>query len=68
MFAFTAITNVIAFIQGRLNRDHSGAALVEYALLIALIAAVSIVILTALGGSIEGLFTSVNSSISNASS
>ncbi|MGH9131116.1 MAG: Flp family type IVb pilin [Acidimicrobiales bacterium] len=65
MFAYTAFTNFVAFIQGRLQRDHKGAALVEYALLVALIAAAAIVILTVLGKSISHLFGGVNNAIGN---
>ncbi len=46
-----------------LVRDDSGATLVEYGLLLALIAVVSIAILTALGSRIKTMFTTVNSSI-----
>jgi len=46
-----------------LVRDDSGATLVEYGLLLALIAVVSIAILTALGGKIKTMFTKVDSSI-----
>lgn len=46
-----------------LVRDDSGATLVEYGLLLALIAVVSIAILTTLGGQVKGMFTSVSNAI-----
>jgi pilus assembly protein Flp/PilA len=59
MFLVTAMTNTIGFIQHRLDREESGASMVEYALLVALIAAVCIVILAFLGTSISNLFQGV---------
>ncbi|HVA43944.1 MAG TPA: Flp family type IVb pilin [Acidimicrobiales bacterium] len=47
----------------RRPNDESGAAMVEYALLVALIAAVCIAVLTTLGTHISGLFTTVTSSL-----
>ncbi len=59
--------NVLAsYLQARFNSDERGAALVEYALLVALIAVVAIAALTLLGTSISGKFGNVSSSISNA--
>ncbi len=59
--------NVLAsYLQARFNTDERGAALVEYALLVALIAVVAIAALTLLGGSIANKFGKVSSSISNA--
>lgn len=65
MFIVTAITQFMGFIQGRLNREESGASMVEYALLVALIAAACIVILTALGLNISALFGRVNTAVNN---
>lgn len=50
-----------------LLRDDEGATLVEYSLVVALIAGVAISILTTLGGSIKNLFTTVNTSVGSAS-
>jgi pilus assembly protein Flp/PilA len=47
------------------RRDQVGASLVEYALLLALIAVVAIVALHFLGGSVSNTLNSVGSSISN---
>ncbi len=51
-------------VRGRLyNRNEKGAALVEYALLVGLIAVVCITAITALGGGIKTKFTSACSAI-----
>ncbi|MBW3574906.1 MAG: Flp family type IVb pilin [Actinobacteria bacterium] len=57
---------LVSYLQARLNTDERGAALVEYALLVALIAVASIVILELLGTGISGMFTRVNDQISTA--
>ena len=59
--------DIIHYLQARLNiKSERGAALVEYALLLALIAVVCIVALTQLGGDAKSKFSSVGSSISKA--
>ena len=57
---------MVSYLQARFNSDEKGAALVEYALLVALIAVASIVILELLGNGISGMFTRVNDQISTA--
>jgi len=47
------------------SRDDSGATLVEYALLLALIAVVAIVALKFLGGSVSNTLNNVGNSINN---
>lgn len=49
----------------RFKRDEDGAAMVEYALLVALIALVAIVGVTATGTSINAQFTKISCKISN---
>lgn len=49
-----------------LIRDEEGAAMVEYAILLGLIAVVSIGIITALGQTVSGVFNAVNTSVTNA--
>ena len=46
-----------------LRDREEGQALVEYALLLSLIAIVSIAILTALGGSVSGIFSTINANL-----
>ncbi len=60
-------TDIVRYLQARLNlKSERGAALVEYALLLALIAVVCIAALKALGGDASDKFDSVGDSISNA--
>ena len=58
--------DIVTYMQARFARTERGAALVEYALLLALIAVVCIVALTQLGGDASKKFTDVGSSISKA--
>jgi pilus assembly protein Flp/PilA len=46
--------------------DEEGQAMVEYALILALVSIVSIIVLQALGVDIKGVFKTVQSSVSNA--
>lgn len=48
---------------GRLHREEEGQALVEYALILALVAVVVIVVLTALGHHVSNVLNSVNSNL-----
>lgn len=49
-------------------REEEGQDLVEYSLLLALIALAAIALLTAAGGSVKTIWTSINSSLTSASS
>jgi pilus assembly protein Flp/PilA len=51
------------YLRARFGNTERGAALVEYALLLALIAVVCIVALTALGGKASSKFTAVGNSL-----
>ncbi len=63
----TNIMDIIRYISARLNlKSERGAALVEYALLLALIAVVCIVALTTLGKQASSKFVDVGNSISGA--
>jgi Flp pilus assembly pilin Flp len=63
------VTLVMRFVDPVKNlwdrRDEMGASLVEYALLLALIAVVAIVALHFLGGAVSNTLNSVGSSIAN---
>jgi len=59
----TEILSAYAAVRNRLDRED-GQALVEYALILALIAVVSIAILTALGVNVSRVFNSVNTKLS----
>jgi pilus assembly protein Flp/PilA len=52
------MTNLIRFMK-----DEEGATAIEYGLIAALIAVVIITALTALGGNLKGVFTSVSTSL-----
>ena len=52
----------------RLINDESGATAVEYGLIAALVAVAIIAALTALGGSLDTLFSNVATTVSNATS
>ncbi|MGA2733276.1 MAG: Flp family type IVb pilin [Syntrophobacteraceae bacterium] len=47
----------------RLFTDEEGATLVEYGLLVGLIAAVCVLVVTTLGTTIQGYFTTINSAL-----
>ena len=57
------ILRVYAAVQARIEREE-GQALVEYALILALIAIVSIVVLQAMGLNISRVFNKVNTQLS----
>ena len=52
----------------RFVKDESGATAIEYGLIAALVSVAAIGALTALGGSLSNLFTTVSSAVSTASS
>ena len=54
---------IAPYLQARFAKTERGAALVEYALLLALIAVVCIVALTTLGTKASGKFNSIGSSL-----
>ncbi len=49
--------------KARLQREDRGATAVEYGLLVGLIAVVIIVAVIALGGKLNGMFTSINTKL-----
>ncbi len=51
--------------MNRFSADDEGASLVEYALLLVLIAVVSIIVITQVGKSASETFSSVNARLSN---
>jgi pilus assembly protein Flp/PilA len=50
-------------IVARLRRDEEGQALVEYGLILGLIAVVCIAALTAMGVGVDGLLTAINAAL-----
>ena len=57
------LKDIAAYLTARFSRNERGASLVEYALLVALIAVVCIVAVTILGNNASGKFSSVGSSL-----
>lgn len=57
------VDHIACFIRARLGRSERGAALVEYALLLALIAVVCIVALTTLGEKGSSKFVTIGNSL-----
>jgi pilus assembly protein Flp/PilA len=51
------------WLQAKFARDERGASMVEYGLLLALIAVIAIVAVKALGGSVSTKFSTVNSNL-----
>ena len=60
--AFVAVRGLHGTLLER-ARTERGASMVEYALLVGLIAVVAVVAIAALGGSISGLFSNANSCV-----
>jgi pilus assembly protein Flp/PilA len=58
------LTILKAWINARFNTDERGASMVEYALLVALIAGVCIVVVKAIGTGASTKFSSVSSQLS----
>ncbi|MCE0488191.1 Flp family type IVb pilin [Ornithinimicrobium sediminis] len=61
-----AIYFYLATLQEKFSEKEKGATAVEYGLLVALIAAAIILTVTALGGSLNALFTAVTGAITGA--
>jgi pilus assembly protein Flp/PilA len=64
--AFAAVRGLHGTLLGR-ARTERGASMVEYALLVGLIAVVAVVAVSVLGTSISGLFSNANSCVSTLS-
>jgi len=60
---FTLLHSSISTLADRVSHDDEGAAMVEYGLLVALIAVVVMVALTPLGQGIQNLFNDVNANL-----
>lgn len=66
MIQFSYLRAMISTFSRRVTRTDEGASMVEYALLLALIAVVCIGAVTMLGNSASDKFTTVGDSVSNA--
>ncbi|MBK5306385.1 MAG: Flp family type IVb pilin [Frankiaceae bacterium] len=52
-----------SFVAGRIDRDDKGATAVEYGLMVSLIAVAIVLTVTALGGTLDGIFGNVDTAI-----
>lgn len=62
---FVSLQSALTSAKSRLSREETGAAAVEYGLIIGFIAIAIIVVLVTLGPQISGMFQSVSTSITN---
>lgn len=60
-----AVKTWLSTLVSRLHRDERGQGMVEYGLILALVAVVVIGALIALGGSLEGIFDRVTNELQN---
>jgi len=60
---FIRLKSAVAFISKNLKTTRNGQTLVEYGLILALVALVTVVAVTALGGQLKNLFSKVTSMI-----
>jgi Flp pilus assembly pilin Flp len=58
-----SLTSRVYLVLGALRDREEGQALVEYALLLSLIAIVSVAVLTALGTNVSTIFSDINANI-----
>ena len=63
---FATIVSLYALASDRLRKEEKGATAVEYGLMVGLIALAIILVVTALGGQLQSLFTEVTAGISGA--
>jgi pilus assembly protein Flp/PilA len=67
MLKFYLVTkNTLSAGLAKLTKKEEGAALVEYGLLVGLIACICIAVITGVGQSVRGLFSSVNTALADA--
>jgi pilus assembly protein Flp/PilA len=58
--------NLITYLRARFLRDDSGQDLLEYALLVALIALVCVAVITSTGTNVQSIFTKISSELGKA--
>ena len=58
--------NLITYLRARFFRDDSGQDLLEYALLVALIALVCVAVITSTGTNVQSIFTKISSELGKA--
>lgn len=60
------LKNLVYYLRAKLGRNESGQDLLEYALLVALIALVCVGVITATGTSVQSIFTNINTELQDA--
>jgi pilus assembly protein Flp/PilA len=60
------LTNLVYYLRAKLGRNESGQDLLEYALLVALIALVCVGVITATGTSVQLIFSNINEDLVDA--
>lgn len=60
------LQNLVSYLRAKLLRNDSGQDLLEYALLVALIALVCVVAITQTGQGVNSIFTDISSELSKA--
>jgi pilus assembly protein Flp/PilA len=60
------MSKLYAKVANFFNKNEEGATMVEYGLMVALIAAVCVGVVTTLGGSLQSIFTTVDTAVTTA--
>jgi Flp pilus assembly pilin Flp len=60
------LKNLVYYLRAKLGRNESGQDLLEYALLVALIALVSVGVITSTGSGVQSIFTDISAELSKA--
>jgi pilus assembly protein Flp/PilA len=60
------LKNLVYYLRAKLMRNESGQDLLEYALLVALIALVCVGVITSTGSGVKAIFTDISSALDNA--
>lgn len=63
---FTNIKNLVYYLRAKLMRNDSGQDLLEYALLVALIALVCVGVITSTGSGVQSIFQDISDALDNA--
>jgi pilus assembly protein Flp/PilA len=60
------LKNLVYYLRAKLGKNESGQDLLEYALLVALIALVSVGVITSTGSGVQSIFTDISAELSKA--
>ncbi len=67
LFVAVQVQTYVAQLEQKLSSDERGQGMVEYGLILALVAAASVLVLATMGGDLKTKFTSISTCISGAS-